>query len=418
MFPTARRGRTKMEEMNILNENKRFLFVLGFTCPFPGAGWWRIFNFAKVFKKMGYKCYILSSITPSTINAKKIVREEDIYIYNMIPYIYVNNPFFLLINSFFALIVSFIFFIYIRPSLIIISVPPVDQLLPILILSKIMRHKLIIDYRDEFEDYLIIHTGKWSFFYHILKWILSYFYKKTAMIISVTPAVAEKLKERGIYNVKVIYDGVDTKTFRPLDKSRVRAELQLPQDSFIVVYLGNVYDPYRVDVVIKALKVLKERKPNRKYLLLLVGGGDVKSIINLANILEVSESVKYLGRVKNPAKIAKILNAGDCGVIPYDDNPLWQRTYSTKFFEYCAVGLPVVASVHKDSALASIIEANKIGIVVPPLSSKALASALEVLDSNEKLRRDMGLSAYLFAQNFDKEKLAKKLLKIIWHILQ
>jgi glycosyltransferase involved in cell wall biosynthesis len=389
---------------------------MGFTCPFPGAGWRRIFYFAKYFEKMGYNCRILSCFSPSSFNVKKVVREEGISIYNMIPYIPVNNPFLLFINNFFALVASFPFFILFRPSSIIISIPPVDQLLPVLMLSKIMRCELVIDYRDEFEEYLIMHTGKWSFFYRLLKRVLPYFYKSAILITPVTPAVAENLKKRDVYNIKVIYDGVDTETFHPLNKNKIRSEFRLPQDSFIIIYLGNVYDPYRVDIVIRALKKLKEREPKRKYLLLLVGGGNVKNILNLANNLGVNDAVKYFGIVKNTTEVVKILNSGDCGIIPYDDNPLWQRTYSTKLFEYCAVGLPVIVTVHEDSALATVIRANKIGLVAPPVDVDALASSLETLSNNKELRNKMSLSALLFAQTYDKEKLARDLLETIERI--
>jgi glycosyltransferase involved in cell wall biosynthesis len=396
-----------------INKTKSFLFIIGFTCPFPGAGWWRIFYFAKYLKSMGYESRILSCFSPLSFNVKKIVKEDDINIYNIIPYIPLNNPFMLCINSFFALITSFLFFVLFRPSSVLISVPPADQLMPVLMLSKIIKCKLIIDYRDEFEEYQIMHAGRWSFFYRLLKRIFPHFYKKATLITTVTPAVAENLNKKGIHNIEVIYDGVDTKIFRPLNRSEIRRELQLPQDSFIIVYLGNIYDPYRVDIVVKALKKLKEKEHRQKYLLLLVGGGNIKSILDLANNLGISDSVKYFGIIKNPIEVVKILNSADCGVIPYDDNPLWQRTYSTKLFEYCAVGLPVIVTVHENSALANIVRTNRVGLVVPPINVDALASSLETLSNDKELRDKMSLSALLFAQAYDREKLVKKLLETI-----
>jgi glycosyltransferase involved in cell wall biosynthesis len=396
-----------------LNRKKRFLFVMGFTCPFPGAGWWRIFYFARHFKEKGHKSYILSCISPGTLNSPRVVRKENINIYNMIPSIQLNKPFFLFLNNIFALIAIFPFFLLIRPNVVIISVPPADQLIPLFILSKIMRCKLVIDYRDEFEDYLIMHTRKWSFFYRFLKKILSYLYRNAALVTPVTPAIAENLKRRGICNVKVIYDGVDTTIFQPFNKSKMRSEFHLPQDSFVIAYLGNVYNPYRVDIVIRALKKLNEKDPKRKYLLVLVGGGDVKSVLNLARSLEISDSVKYFGVIKNPTEITKILSSADCGIIPYDDNPLWQKTYSTKLFEYCAIGLPVIATVHEDSALAVVIKTNKMGLITPPINSDALAFSLETLSADKESSTKMSLSALQFARTYDKEELARDLLEAI-----
>lgn len=393
-------------------ENKRFLFVMGFTCPFPGAGWWRIFSFARYFREEGHECYVLSSFSPSTLNFPKVVRREGVYIYNVIPYINLNNPIFMLINNIFASIASLPFFLLKRPSVVILSVPPVDQLLSVFILSKIIRCKLVIDYRDEFEDYLIMLSGKWGFFYRFLKRFLPYLYKNAELVTPVTPAVADNLKRRGIYNVKVVYDGVDTNIFQPFNKRKIRSELHISQGSFVIAYLGNVYKPYRVDVVIRALKNLNEKDHERKYLLILVGGG-VKSVLNLANNLGIKDSVKYFGVIKNPAEIAKILSLADCGIIPYDDNPLWQKTYSTKLFEYCAIGLPVIATVHENSALATAIMVNKIGLIIPPVNSDALSSSLKKLSADKESRVRMSSSALQFARAYDKEELARDLLETI-----
>ncbi|MEM2129063.1 MAG: glycosyltransferase family 4 protein [Candidatus Bathyarchaeia archaeon] len=395
-----------------MNKKKSVLFIIGFTCPFPGAGWWRIFYFAKYFTKKGYRCYILSSFSPSTIRFPKIVRKENVRIYNMMPFIHFNNPFILCLNNMLTLITSFIFFLLYKPDTVIISLPPVDQLLPVLFISQIMRCKLVIDYRDEFEDYLITRTKKCSLFYRLFKKILTYLYKNALLVTTVTPAVAENLKARGVFNVMVVYDGVDTNIFRPFNKNEIRTRFKLPQDSFIIVYMGNVYDPYRVDVVVRALKKLVENGL-QEYLLVLVGDGNIKSILRLAYELEIGNSVKYLGVVNDPTELAKILSLADCGVIPYDDDPLWQRTYSTKLFEYCAVGLPVIATVHKNSILATLIIKNKIGLIVLPVDPDALALAFKKLNNDKGLLNEMALFALKFARNYDKEKQARKLLEAI-----
>jgi len=396
-----------------LSKQKRFLFVIGFTCPFPGAGWWRLLNFAKQFQQMGHKCYVLSSFSPRSINCPKVLKKEEVYIYNVLPSIMLNNPFFIIFNNVLAFIVSIPFFLLTKPDIVIISIPPADQLFSTFILSRYMQCKFVIDYRDEFEDYLEMQTEKWRFFYRFLKRLLTYFYRKATIVVPVTPSVAKSLMKRGIYNVKVIHDGVDTTIFRPYVKSKVRAEFNIPQESFVIAYLGNIYKPYRVDLVIRALKKLNHENAKQKYMLILMGGGDVQSISNLARELGISVSVKYFGVIKNPAKIAKILSSADCGIIPYDDNPLWQKTYSTKLFEYCAVGLPVIGTVHENSALASIIKTNKLGLVAPPLDIEKLTMVLETLSSNKKLRVKMGLNAQYFSRKYDKKKLAMNLLKTI-----
>jgi glycosyltransferase involved in cell wall biosynthesis len=388
---------------------------MGFICPYPGAGWRRIFNFVKYFTKKGHECYILSSVSLRSINSPKIMREENIPIYNVVPSIMINNPLFLFLNNVLAFMVSIPLFLVIKPHVVIISLPPANQFLSTFIISKVMKSKLVVDYRDEFEDYLVLYGRKWRRFYLLLKKVLSCLYRRSHLITPVTPAVAESLKQRGVLNVRVIHDGVNTSVFKPWNQNKVRSAIGLSKDAFQIVYLGNVYSPYRLDIVIEALRILKEkgREDGNRYMLMIVGGGDIKRILDYASNIDVKEMVNYVGRFNNPIEIAKILSAADVGIIPYDDNPLWKRTLSTKLFEYCACALPVIATVTKDSILAKYIKENQIGFVVPPLDSKSLANSIESMYDEPKLRSIISLNALHFAEKYDKKKIAEELLSYV-----
>jgi glycosyltransferase involved in cell wall biosynthesis len=398
-----------------------FLFVLGFTCPFPGAGWWRVFNFARNFRKQGHICAVLScflynpqSFRSRSFNFPTILQNEKISIYNILPFVdWISHPIIMFVNSIFVAVVSFPALLILRPTVIVISIPPADLFPPIFLLSKIMNRKIVIDYRDEFEDYLKPHANHLSSFYRFYKRFLAALYKRASLVASVTPEVADTLRKRNIGNVMVIHDGVDTRIFQPYDKRKMRSEYCLPQKAFVIAFLGNVYTPYRVDIAVRALAKLIKSDPKRKYLLILAGGGDVKSILDLAGSLGISDSVKYFGIVDNPAEIAKLLSTADCGIIPYDDNPLWQRTYSTKLFEYCSVGLPIIATVHKGSALDNIINLNQIGLSVTPVNIAELASGLKLLVDDKPLRNKMRTSTLEFAKAHDKERVCKNLLVAI-----
>lgn len=398
-----------------LSDKKRVLFVMGYKCPFPGAGWHRVFFFAKYFMKKGHECYILSSFSsssPRSINYPNIVRKENIPIYNVIPSIIINNPFFLFLNNILAFITTLPFFLAIRPHIVIISIPPSNQFLSTFILSNVMKSKLVVDYRDEFEDFIVLYGKKWIRFYRFFKTVLSCLYRRSYLITPVTPAVAESLKRRSVLNVRIIHDGVDTSVFKPWNKNKMRNAHSFSEDIFIIAYLGTVYSPYRLDIVVETLRILKER--GIKCRLLIVGGGNIKRILNYASKIDVKEMVHYMGLFNNPIEISKILSAADIGIIPYDDNPLLKRTLSTKLFEYCACALPVIATVPKDSILAKYIKDNKIGFVAPPLDSESLANSLELFYGSPKLRSMMSLNALFFAKKYDKVKIAEELSRYIF----
>lgn len=401
----------------MLRKNKRFIFFLGYACPFPGAGWWRTYNLAKNFALADNDCTIFSSFsyTPTNFRNKtfthpRIQHYDGIKICNFLPFIELDHPGILFLNNFISGIFSIPILLLSRADTLVLSIPPIDQIFPILFASKMLKKDVIIDYRDELEDFLIAESGKWSFFYRFLKSILTVLYRNSRLVIPVTPAVAEGLQKRSISNVKIIYDGVDTKTFRPLDKGLIRSELSIPKEAFVIAFVGNIYNPYRLDIVVKAIKKLNDRNTHEKYVLVFVGGGKVKSILELSKTLNATEYIKYFGLLKRPADVAKILNCADCGVIPYDDNPLWEKTFSTKLFEYCAVGLPILGTARENSALANVVKTNDLGLVVVPLKIDEVILAIDKLSSNYEARNRMRLSALNFAKRYEKQRLALDLL--------
>jgi glycosyltransferase involved in cell wall biosynthesis len=105
----------------------------------------------------------------------------------------------------------------------------------------------------------------------------------------------------------------------------------------------------------------------------------------------------------------------DVGVVPYDDNPLWTYPQPTKFFEYCASGLPVVATVDENSDLAMLIRRHNVGYAVKPLNLSEFISAvrkLYKLDENE--RKEIGARARnLVEDSFDKAKIAERLAEAL-----
>jgi glycosyltransferase involved in cell wall biosynthesis len=403
--------------------NKRFLLIMGFTCPFPGAGWWRVFNFAKRFEENGYTCTVLSSFSYNTVNFRdrslngpSITRSGKIKILNIIPFIDYIGAFVIAINNLISTIILLPSILLLRPNVVLISVPPADQLIPTVLISKILGRELVVDYRDEFEDFATLNVGKWRPFYRFYKKVFTAVYRKVDLIIPVTPSVADGLKSRGLTNVKVVYDGVDTEIFKSNDKKQARADFSLPQDAFIFAFIGQIYNPYRVDLVVRALKKLKQKNPSRKYLLVFAASGDVKGILQLVHDLELDDSVKYFPVMSNSSQVAKFLSCADSGLIPFDDGPLWRKTFSTKFFEYAAVGLPIIASAHDDSALSSVIKENNLGLVAHPLNVDELALIMEAISNNDKLLVETKSNTLEFAKRFDKKILIKDLLYAIEHI--
>jgi glycosyltransferase involved in cell wall biosynthesis len=116
----------------------------------------------------------------------------------------------------------------------------------------------------------------------------------------------------------------------------------------------------------------------------------------------------------NKIELAEILSASDVGIIPYDANPLWKNSLPVKSLEYFACGLPVIATVYKDSLLGKLIYENKIGMVSDPENVNTLANTIEKMYEDPVFRAVAGKKAVsLVEERFDRKKIAENLHNLL-----
>jgi len=370
---------------------------------------------ANYLKYRGVDVYVASIFSPKSISQAGVKIWRGIRIYNLCPTLWIEDVPSLIFNIFSSLIVYPLLTLLLRPNVVVVSVPSGEPAVGAFFSSKLVRAKVVFDVRDEWEDYVISKAPSrvYKAAYRLFKTLMTSIYARSDLVVTVTQNLVQSLLLRGIDNVKLVPNGADVSIFKPYGKANVREELGLKKDDFILVYSGGVGGYYRLDVVVKAVARL-DGAIHDEIKLLIVGSGNVSQLIRLAKKLGLNNNIVYLG-VKNDRKeLAQILSAGDVGIVPYDDNPLWKNSVPAKFYEYCACGLPVVATVYEDSILAKLINENGIGLTVRPMDKEKLAEAIRNLYENESFRVVAGRKAReLVEREFDRNKIAEKFLNLI-----
>jgi glycosyltransferase involved in cell wall biosynthesis len=90
-----------------------------------------------------------------------------------------------------------------------------------------------------------------------------------------------------------------------------------------------------------------------------------------------------------------------------------------KFYEYCACGIPVIATTHNNSHLEELIKKHEIGVTSPPLDEEKLAEAIYWLYKNKSFREAAGIKARrLIEEKFDRNKIAEEYLNLIGKVLE
>jgi len=387
----------------MVNVKLKILFFLGLANPSPGAAWTRIEFFAKRLSEKGHAIEFLGSFSYKHFSDRGVRKQGNFNIFNLIFNIGLDHPLAFILNSIVSFVASALFLVSRKPHLAVVSVPPGDVGFGSLVACSLIRVKYVVDYRDEWEDYAISLSNSKirKKFYHLIKRLSVNLYLKSQVVTVVTPNFIRYLRDRGVSNLMLVPNGADIKTFRPLANRK-------NDEVFKIIHSGGIGGFYRLDIAIRAIKKLREIGI-KNIKLIIVGVGEIEKILSIAHELNIEEAVEYRGVIKDKKKLAELICEADVGLIPYDDNPLWKNSLPAKFFEYCACGIPVIATAYDDSLLAKLIREYELGLVVSPIDDGKLAEAINKIYHSQEFRELAGKRARnLVEKQFDRNKIAEE----------
>jgi len=329
---------------------------------------------------------------------------------------------FIFLSYFINTILSFYIIPYVlvlKPKIILLSVPDSFPLLPAYIVSKIIRAKFIVDMRDLTEEICLnspSFCGKIDRLLvgRIMRKINYALYKWADAIITVTPTakmILEKVLERKVF---VVPNGADLEYFKPEDKTENRRRLNFANDDFVVLYAGTIGGYYRFADAIEVFKELSNTTSGRTIKLVLAGTILDREHVNLLRKVK-TQNIIYLGII-DTRRLKKLYSASDVGFILRINDPAFDYAVPVKFYEYVAMGLPVLAICKKESELAKIIIENKLGIVCE--FKECLKEAIEILASNNEVYSTFRKNVLMYRKRVDRKIGAKIFLTILKYLLK
>ena len=394
----------------------KILFVISWPIPDSGPAWSRIEFFSRYFVKNGHKVNILSSFSMKTFHRFGRTRMDGIRIVNFIPIIMMINLPSLLFNVISSIVVSFFVIIYLRPQTVIISVPVGETALGVYLWAKILRRRIVFDYRDLWEDMAIDLTKSYTrVAYGKLKDLMTVCYMKSNVIVTVTERLYQALVGRGLKNVEIVPNGADCNTFKPYESSPIRNEMGYIDSDFILIYSGMIGNYYNLDLVLEATKIATGSIPSLK--LIVAGQGpDIDRLLSKVKDLKIESIVSYIGAKTNKSELAHIISASDLGLIPYDSQKNWvnlEGAIPVKTFEYCACGLPVLAIARQNSTIANLIKVNDLGLVSEPGNVELLTQNIMVAYFNNLHAKISNRAVNFVRKNFDRNKSAIDFMELV-----
>lgn len=205
-------------------------------------------------------------------------------------------------------------------------------------------------------------------------------YGRCNATVSISSAMADDLRGRGVRNVRHVPLGVDADRFHPGRRDPdVRRRLGAGEDDLLLVYAGRLDTEKRPDRVMDAFERLP---PDFPAVLVLAGAGPLAP--GLARRAERRGGARVIPFVQDRDELATLLASADVYV-----SGMAHETFGLSVLEAQACGLPVVGL--RSGAMTERVAEGETGLLVEPDDAEAMASAIARTPRDE-LRR-MGREA-------------------------
>lgn len=199
--------------------------------------------------------------------------------------------------------------------------------------------------------------------------------------------------------------GVDLSRFRPLGRSRARAELGLNGHK-VLLSVGRIEALKGFDLLLHSAAQLGSAYDLQ---VLVVGadangGREIARLRQLADDLNLGGSVDFVGRVPQE-RLAWYYSAADVCVVPS-----YYESFGMAALESMACGTPVVAA--RVGGLPTIIQHGRTGYLKSWRCPEAFANSVEMIIANRSLRDSLGEAARRRAESLGWDAVAGQLLEL------
>lgn len=199
----------------------------------------------------------------------------------------------------------------------------------------------------------------------LAKTFLQYKYRhlkpESLHLVTLSDWMDTKVKESslmGLCKSTKIYNSLDIKLFKPLDKIYARKVLNIDKDAKVVLFVSERVENYRkgFDLLMEAIQSVKE-----DFLFCSIGdSGKIDTAL---------ENVKHLGKLTDAYALVLAYNAADVLVVPSREDNL-----PNVMLEALCCGTPVIA--FQNGGMQEIIRNDFNGLLVGSQDAKDLANAI------------------------------------------
>lgn len=241
--------------------------------------------------------------------------------------------------------------------------------------------------------------GRWT------TWLKRLVLQRTDAWTANTRATSEAFgRDRSLPKPHIIPMGVDVGSFQGGRRASLRREL--PEDEFLILFVGRLVEKKGVDNLLKAFSRLP-LELRKQTSLWVIGDGERRTRLEeYAKNLGVSQKTRFWGHISNYL-LPDFYAAADLFVAPSIEAVSGDTEgQGVVFLEAFAARVCVLAT--HVGGISEVIEDGHTGILVEPRNPQQLATTMEKLLGNERLRAELAENAFAKVKKYyEWDKIAK-----------
>lgn len=247
------------------------------------------------------------------------------------------------------------------------------HLFPAKLACLLKRKKFIITWNEVWgKDYWIKYMGKKGIFGY---WIEKLASKLPDKIISVsnhtTKNLIEKLKVKP-EKIITIPNGIEFNKIQKVMPAKEKSD---------IVFAGRLLSHKNVDLLIKAVKIIKKAKPGIKAV--VIGDGPEKeNLINLTKQLNLNKNIIFKGFIEKQEDVLSLIKSSKVFVLPSS-----REGFGIAALEAMACGIPAITINHKDNAAKDLIKQGKNGFLSEKSEQDIASNIIKALKTSSSMKQ-------------------------------
>ena len=250
--------------------------------------------------------------------------------------------------------------------------------------SLLKRSKFVITWHEIWDKYWFGYLGRKGIFGYLVERLTT---KLAENNVAVSEQTKRDLERLGLENVEVIPNGIDFERIQRVRRADEESD---------VIFAGRLIRDKNVDVLIRAVKLLKEEASDVKCV--IVGDGpERRRLEKLARDLGLNSNVEFKGFLKEHDDVIALMKSSKVFVLPST-----REGFGIVALEANACGLPVITVEHEMNATKDLIENGRNGFVCRLSEDEIAEKVLTALHS------DMSEECLEIAKGYDWDVIVRR----------